>query len=129
MVSLLILVFARSVLPRRPGARRWEPRVLVVVLAAMIPVLMAARVMPTGSEYADRLFTFLFLALSLLVARSTDRWSQLRRGSNLPSWSHRHRVIVQFASVGARHGRVCRRLPDGQRTRLDPIARPLPRRR
>ena len=72
---------------------------LVVVLAAMIPVLMAARVMPTGSEYADRLFTFLFLALSLLVARSTDRWSQLRRGSNLPSWSHRHRVIVHSLAL------------------------------
>lgn len=99
VVSLLILVFARSVLPRRSGARRWEPRVLLVVLAAMIPTLVAARVMPTGSEYSDRLFTFLFLALSLLVARSTDRWSQLRRGSNLPSWSHRHRVIVHSLAL------------------------------
>jgi hypothetical protein len=99
VVSLLIFVFARSVLPRRPGARRWEPRVLVVVLAAMIPTLMAARVMPTGSEYSDRLFTFLFLALSLLVARSTDRWSQLRRGSNMPSRSHRHLLIVQSLAL------------------------------
>jgi hypothetical protein len=100
VVSLLILVFARSVSPRlRSGARRWEPRVLLVVLAAMIPTLMVARVMPTGSEYADRLGTFLFLALSLLVARTTDRWSQLRRGGNLPSWSHRHRVIVRSLAL------------------------------
>jgi hypothetical protein len=99
VVSLLILAFARSVLPRRSGARRWEPRMLVVVLAAMIPTLMAARVMPTGSEYCDRLSTFLFLALSLLVARATDRWSQLRRGSDMPSWSHRHRVIVQSLAL------------------------------
>lgn len=105
VVSLLILVFARSVLPRlRSGAprcdvRRWEPRVLLVVLAAMIPVLMAARVMPTGSEIADRLSTFLFLALSLLVARATDRWSQLRRGSNSTSWPHRRLAIVHSLAL------------------------------
>jgi hypothetical protein len=101
VVSLLILVFVRSVVPRlRSGQRRWEPRVLLVVLAAMIPTLMAARVMPRGSEYCDRFSTFLFLGLSLLVARETERWSQVRRGSNLPPWSHRHRVIVHsLASV------------------------------
>jgi hypothetical protein len=100
VVSLLLLVFARSVLPRlRSGERRWEPRVLLLVLAAMIPTLMAARVMPKGSEYADRLGTFLFPALSLLIARAVDRWLQLRRGSNSPSWSHRHRVIVQSLAL------------------------------
>jgi hypothetical protein len=100
VVSLLILVFARSVVPRlRSGERRWEPRALLVVLAAMIPTLMVARVMPKGGEYCDRLGTFLFLALSLLVARETERWSRLRRGNNLPSWSHRHRVIVQSLAL------------------------------
>ena len=72
---------------------------LLVVLAAMIPVLMAARVMPTGSEIADRLGTFLFLALSLLVARDTERWSRLRRVSKMPSWSHRHRVIAHSLAL------------------------------
>jgi hypothetical protein len=99
VVSLLILVCARSVLPRLSGERRWEPGVLLVVLAAMIPVLLVARVMPTGSEIADRLGTFLFLALSLLVARETERWSRLRRGSKMPSWSHRHRVIVHSLAL------------------------------
>jgi hypothetical protein len=105
VVSLLILLFARSALPRlrsgvpRCDARRWEPGVLLVVLAAMIPTLLAARVMPVGSEIADRLGTFLFLALSLLVGRAADRWSQLRRGSNLPSWSHRHLVIVRSLAL------------------------------
>jgi hypothetical protein len=105
VVSLLILVFARSVLPRlrsgvpRCDARRWEPGVLLVVLAAMIPTLLGARIMPIGSEIADRLGTFLFLALSLLVVRAADRWSQLRRGSNLPSWSHRHLMIVRSLAL------------------------------
>lgn len=70
-----------------------------MVLAAMIPTLLGARVMPIGSEIADRLGTFLFLALSLLVARAADRWSQLRRGSNVPSWSHRHLVIVRSLAL------------------------------
>ncbi len=47
VVSLLVLVFVRWVSLRlRSGERRWEPRLLLVVLAAMIPALMAARVMP-----------------------------------------------------------------------------------
>ena len=99
VASLLIFLYVRSVLARlrsggpRCDAWRWEPRTLLVVLAAITPSLFAARVMPTGGEYFDRMSTFLFLPLSLLVAGATDRWLQLRRGSNTQSWSHRQLVI------------------------------------
>ncbi|WP_131805956.1 hypothetical protein [Mycobacterium alsense] len=98
--ALMILFYVRSVSLRgRSGGRRWEPGALLVVLAAMIPLLLGARVMPTGSEIADRLGTFLFLGLSLLVARASDRWVRLRRVSNSGSWSHRRLVVVQSLAL------------------------------
>jgi hypothetical protein len=99
VVSLLIFLYVRSVLPRlrsggpRCDARRWETRMLLVVLAALTPSLFAARVLPTGGEYFDRMSTFLFLPLSLLIAGAIDRWLQLRRNSNTQSWSNRQLVI------------------------------------
>lgn len=99
--AVLILFYARSVGPRRrSGGRRWEPGALLVILAAMVPTLLGARVMPTGSEIADRLGTFLFMALSLLVARASERWLRLRQGSNPTPLSHRRPVIIRsFALV------------------------------
>jgi hypothetical protein len=105
VVSLLIWLYARSVLPRlrigapRGDTRRWEPRVLLVALVAMIPVFLAGRALPEWGEVGDRLGSFLFLALSLLVAGATDRWSQLRRGSNFQSWSHRQLVIARSLAL------------------------------
>jgi hypothetical protein len=105
VVAFLLFVWARSELPRprsrapRCDARRWQPRVLLMVLVAMNPVLTAARVLPIGSQIADRLSTFLFLALSLLVARTADRWSRLRRASNSPSWSHAQLVIIRSVAL------------------------------
>ena len=104
-VSLIIWFYARSVLPRlrfgarRCDARRWEPRGLLVVLATMIPVFLAAHVLPNWGELGDRLSSFLFLALSLLVACTTDRWSRLRRGSNFQSWSHLQLVIIRSLAL------------------------------
>jgi hypothetical protein len=108
VVSLIMWFYARSVLPRlrfgaprlrfgapRSGAWRWEPRALLVVVVAMIPVFLAAHLLPAWGELGDRLSSFLFLALSLLVGRATDRWWQLRRGSNFQSWSHRQLVIIR----------------------------------
>lgn len=52
---------------------RWGPHLLVLVLSAMIPVLMAARVVPKGGELFDRGSSFLFLPLSLMLARFAIR--------------------------------------------------------
>jgi hypothetical protein len=61
---------------RRPGRdpQRWEPPVLLVLIVAMIPVVFAARLMPSGAELGDRSASFLFLPLSLLVADFAVRW-------------------------------------------------------
>ena len=99
VVSLLIFLYLRSIWPRlrsggqRCDARRWEPRMLLVVLAAITPSLFAARLLPTGGEYFDRLNTFLFLPVSLLFAGAIDRELRLRRRINSQSWSHRQLVI------------------------------------
>ena len=68
-------------------------------MVAMIPVFLAAHVLPSWGEIGDRLSGFLFLALSLLVARAIDRWSQLRRRSNFQSWSHRQLVIIRLLAL------------------------------
>lgn len=47
---------------------RWNPRLLIFGLTAMIPVTMAARVIPKGGELFDRGSSFLFFPLSLTVA-------------------------------------------------------------
>ena len=105
VVSLLIFLYARSVLSRlrfgapRRDALRWEPQVLLVVVVAMIPLVLAAHVLPSWGEIGDRLSAFLFLALSLLVGRAIDRWSQLRRRSNFQSWSHRQLVIIRLLAL------------------------------
>jgi hypothetical protein len=67
-----------SVLQRSPGrdSQRWEPRLLLVLIAAMIPMLFAARVMPSWGALGDRILTFLFLPLSALVADGAVRWSR-----------------------------------------------------
>jgi hypothetical protein len=99
VVALLILICTRSAMSRvqsaapQSDARAWEPRVLLVVLVAMNPVLLA---LPTwGDEAGDRLGSFLFLPLSLLVAVVADHWSPLRRGSNVEPLSHRQLMIIR----------------------------------
>jgi hypothetical protein len=74
VVALLVLTYARSV-PRRTRryapasiALRWQPQALLVLIAALIPVTIAVRVMPSWAEVGDRLSGFLFLPLGLLVA-------------------------------------------------------------
>lgn len=47
---------------------RWSPRLLVFMLSSMIPVTMAARVVPKGGELFDRGSSFLFFPLALTVA-------------------------------------------------------------
>jgi hypothetical protein len=73
-----------SVLRRSPqsDSQRWEPRLLLVLMAATIPILFAARVMPSWGALGDRILTFLFLPLSVLVADGAVRWSRGLRPSN-----------------------------------------------
>jgi hypothetical protein len=73
-----------SVLRRSPqsDSQRWEPPLLLVAMAATIPILFAARVMPSWGALGDRVLTFLFLPLSALVADGAVRWSRGLRPSN-----------------------------------------------
>ena len=73
-----------SVLRRSPqsDSQRWEPPLLLVLMAATIPILFAARVMPSWGALGDRVLTFLFLPLSALVADGAVRWSRGLRPSN-----------------------------------------------
>ena len=61
---------------------RWEPRVLLVLLVAIIPVLFAARALPKLGEVGDRASTFLFLPFSLLVVGGAMRWFRFRGAHN-----------------------------------------------
>ena len=103
VVALLILTCTRSVMSRlrsgapQSNARAWEPRVLLVVLVAMNPVLLA---LPTwGSEVGDRLGSFLFLPLSLLVVGVADRRSRLRWGGDAEPSSHRQLMIIRARAL------------------------------
>lgn len=84
VVALLMLTYARSVLsPMRRYAQsaisqRWEPRALLMSMAAFVPVTIAVRAMPSWAEVGDRLTGFLFFPLSLLVADLGVRWYQSR---------------------------------------------------
>jgi len=79
-VSFVVLTLAVLTLRWwRRGDRRVisGPRLLVLMLASLIPVLLAARVVPKGGELFDRGSSTLFLALSLVVARYAVRlWWQ-----------------------------------------------------
>jgi hypothetical protein len=67
-----------SVLKRstRSDSQPWEPPLLLVLLAAMIPILFAARIMPSWGALGDRFLTFLYLPLSVLIAAGAIRWSR-----------------------------------------------------
>jgi hypothetical protein len=67
-----------SVLKRsaRSNSQPWEPPLLLVLMAAMIPILFAARIMPSWGSLGDRFLTFLYLPLSVLIAAGAIRWSR-----------------------------------------------------
>jgi hypothetical protein len=105
VAALLVLTYARSVL-RRMGRyappsnpQRWKPRALLVLIAALIPVTIAVRVMPSWAEVGDRLTTFLFLPLSLLVADLGVRWYQSLPIQNSQSPPRRLTMAVHFPAL------------------------------
>jgi hypothetical protein len=89
-VAVLIQAYARSVrspmrrYPPSSNSQRWEPRALLMLMAAFVPVTIAVRAMPSWAEVGDRLTGFLFFPLSLLVADFGVRWYQSRRYQSLP---------------------------------------------
>jgi hypothetical protein len=104
VVMALMLLTARSVLRRiRPQPSRpwWQPRLLLVLLVTIIPVLFAARIFPKGGEISDRSSSFLFLPLSLLVADHAVRWyrSRSRSRHRVDSASRRARFVRPLALV------------------------------
>ncbi len=64
--------------PPRDGARPWDPPLLLVLMAISIPVLFAARIMPSWGALGDRFLTFVYLPLALLVASGAIRWWRAR---------------------------------------------------
>ena len=103
VVALLILICARSLLARRgSGVARtdsaaWEPRAWLVLVVAVNPILLA---LPTrGVEIGDRLGALLFLPLSLLVAATIDRRSQVQRGSRFEPSQHRQLAIIRWLAL------------------------------
>jgi hypothetical protein len=93
-----------SILKRSPrcDSQRWEPPLLLVLMAAMIPLLFAARVMPSWGALGDRFLTFLFLPLSVLIADGAVRWSRGLPQLNIPQRRRQfelfRRVVVLLAT-------------------------------
>ncbi|AFM19322.1 hypothetical protein Mycch_4620 [Mycolicibacterium chubuense NBB4] len=106
-VSFLVLLSSRSLVRRvrfASGRRRvatstddlrpWEPRIVLVMMVAMIPLLFAARALPRWGEVGDRASTFLYLPFSLLVVGVALYW-------------FRKPLFARKDGSDARHGRRC----------------------
>jgi hypothetical protein len=75
---------------------RWRPRTFLILPVAMIPLLMATRAVPGLIEISNRMNTFLFLPLSLLVGDGMVRF--LRKH---PHWyALRFRALVVLLATG-----------------------------
>jgi hypothetical protein len=95
----LMLAWVRAIQRRKrlPAPRcnlqRWEPRGLLVLMAVMIPLGLAAHILPRGGEIFDRSSSFLFLPFSLLVADGADRWLRSRSAQRSRP-RPRHQVVL-----------------------------------
>lgn len=74
--------------PREHRPQRWLPSLLLLFLVMLLPVLMAARVVPKGGEIFDRSSSFLFLPFSLLVGYYAVRfwWHEPRHARSDQRW-------------------------------------------
>lgn len=89
------IVFTRRPADDRPGTEQgWQPPTLLVVLAASIPLLFAARVLPRWGEVGDRASTFLYLPFSLLVVSAALYLYRRRRPAG--GWSARRGAVIRF---------------------------------
>jgi hypothetical protein len=98
VATLLLLAYRWS----RDGGRQlhWGPNLLMLLMAASIPVLLAARVVPKGGEIFDRLSSFLFFPLSIVFAGSAIRlwWREDR--PDVGAGVHRRLKRVRAVTVG-----------------------------
>ncbi len=85
---------------------RWGPRLFVFMLSALIPVTMAARVLPKGGELFDRGSSFLFFALALTVAIFAIRlwWPDSRDPPTRPPGRLRARLQTISTAASDRVG-------------------------
>lgn len=88
-----------------PRAGSLCPRLLLVSLSALIPILFASRIFPSGGEISDRASGFLFLPFSALLAGSAIPWWRDRRGRHsqppMLQTSFRARVVAIVLATGA----------------------------
>ena len=105
VVALVMLTYARSVLRRMrryapsSNSQWWEPRPLLVLMAAFVPVTIAVRLMPSWAELGDRLTGFLFLPFSLLLADFGVRWYQSLPIQHSQSRPRRLTMAVHFLAL------------------------------
>lgn len=78
---------------------RWGPHFLAVVMAASIPVFLAARVVPKGGELFDRSNSFLFFPLSLLMAGYIVRLWWRDDHPHYGSAEHRRMEIMRAMTI------------------------------
>jgi len=83
--------------PRELRPERWLPSLLLLFMVLLLPVLLAARVVPKGGEIFDRSSSFLFLPFSLLLGHYAVRfwWHEPRNSGS----GHRWRAPVGRATA------------------------------
>ncbi len=96
-IMVLFLLTLRWIRRREHDLHYWNPQLLVLGLSLMIPVLLAARVIPKGVEIFTRSSSFLFLPLSFVLVNYMGRldWWQMGRMPGRPP--------QDFAREPARH--------------------------
>jgi hypothetical protein len=105
VASWLVLRCVGSVIRRArqasppSDALRWEPPLLLVLLAAMVPLTMAGHAFPSWAEIGDRSTSFLFLPLSLLVAAAAVYWPGFAPTVHPGARSRRRNVAVRCLAV------------------------------
>jgi hypothetical protein len=96
--ALSVIVLIILVLAYRERHLQWGRLLLIAVMSASIPVLLAARVVPKGGELYDRSNSFLFIPFSLYVA-SFAAWHWWREPHHHGFRQHRRAVRVRVAGI------------------------------
>lgn len=100
-VGLCLVVAAMIFFTLRmwPAIRRRRQHLLLLTMAASIPVLLAARVLPRGGQYFERLSSFLFMPFSLLVAGFAVAFFWRKAPAGVQLSLTRRQLAVQVVTV------------------------------